>query len=86
MCTDTLTEIYVRIDASYAVNPDMRSQTGGTMSLGWDISYGKCSTQRLNVKGLIEAELVGVSEYMPYNVWLLMFIAEQGYAIANNIL
>jgi hypothetical protein len=38
------------------------------------------------VKSSTEAELVGVSEYIPYNIWLLMFLKEQGYEIKENIL
>ena len=50
------------IDAAYAVNPDMKSQTGGAMSMGVGILYGKCSKQRMNIKSSTEAELVvGVS-------------------------
>ena len=48
--------------------------------------HGKSSKQRLNVKISTEAELVGVSEYIPYNIWLLLFMKEQGYTIKNNIL
>ena len=32
------------------------------------------------------AELVGSSEYLPYNLWLLMFMSMQGYTIENNVL
>ena len=30
--------------------------------------------------------MVGVSDYLPYNIWLLMFLYEQGYIITNNTL
>lgn len=64
----------------------MRSQTGGAMSMGIGIIHGKSAKQRLNVKSSTEAELVGVSEYIPYNTWLLMFMEEQGYTIKDNLL
>ena len=83
---DDLYKIYLWIDAAYAVNNDMKSQTGGTMSMGTGILHSKCSKQKLNVKSSTEAELVGVSEYIPYNIWLLMFLKEQGYEIKENIL
>ena len=79
-----LHEIFTWIDAAYAVNPDMKSQTGGTMSMGLGILHGKSSKQKLNVKSSTEAELVGVSDYLPYNIWLLMFLREQGYIITDN--
>ena len=47
-------------DASYAVHPDMKSHTGGAMSLGKGTIYGTLSKQKLNTKSSTEAELVGV--------------------------
>ena len=81
-----LTDIYTWIDAAYGVNPDMKSQTGGAMSLGVGVLHAKSSKQKLNVKSSTEAELVGSSEYIPYNLWLLMFMDKQGYTIKNNVL
>ena len=56
------------------------------MSLGLGILHRKSSKQKLNVKSSTESELVGVSDYLPYNIWLLMFFYEQGYIITNNTL
>ena len=56
------------------------------MSLGLGVLHGKSTKQKLNVKSSTEAELVGVSNYLPYNIWLLMFLSEQGYAITGNTL
>ena len=33
----------------------------------------------------MEAELVGVSDYIPYNIWLTNFMKEQGYVFDKNI-
>ena len=52
--------------------------------MGYDILHGESSKQKINVKSSTEAELVGLSEYIPYNIWLLMFLAAQGYQIKNN--
>ena len=79
-----LKSIFTWIDAAYAVNADMRSQTGGAMSMGLGVLHAKCSKQKLNVKSSTEAELVGTSEYLPYNLWLMMFMSEQGYKIKDN--
>ena len=54
------------VDASYAVHEDMKSHTGGTTSLGVGTVSSKSSAQRLNVKSATEAELVAMSEYLPY--------------------
>ena len=37
------------------------------------------------MKNSTESELVGVSEYFPYNIWLIIFMDSQGYGIKNNI-
>ena len=65
---DSLDKIYLWVDTAYAVNNDMKSQTGGNMSMGTGIIHSKCSKQKLNVKSSNEAELVGVSDYIPYNI------------------
>lgn len=72
------------VDAAYAVHNNMRSHTGGVMSMGRGLVHGRSSKQKLNTKSSIEAELVGVSEYLPYNIWLVIFLKEQGYIISRN--
>ena len=64
----SLIDIFTWIDAAYAVNPDMKSQTGGAISLGVGVLHAKISKHKLNVKSSTEAELVGNSEYLPYNL------------------
>ena len=70
---DDLTNKVTWIDIAYAVSADTKSQTGGAMSLGVGVLHCKSTKQKLNVKSSTEAELVGASDYMPYNIWLLMF-------------
>ena len=41
--------------------------------------------QKLNTKSSTEAKLVGMAEYIPYNLWLLMFLEGQGYGIKDNV-
>eukprot|EP00957_Ditylum_brightwellii_P074993 5699289-Ditylum_brightwellii.AAC.1 len=57
---------------------------GGAISMGYGIISGKSAMEKLNVKSSTEAELVGMSEYLPYNIWLLMLLRAQGYGIVNN--
>ena len=64
----SLHDIFIRIDVAYAVNPDMKSQMGGTMSLGIGILHAKCSKQELNVKSSTETELVESCEHIHYNL------------------
>jgi hypothetical protein len=73
------------IDASFAVHPDMRSHTGGTLSLGRGSVYSMSRKQRINTKSSTEAELVGVDDGMPLVVWTRNFITAQGYEIRDNV-
>ena len=83
---DNLTHLFTWIDAAFAVHPNMRGQTGGAISMGWGVIHAKSSKQKINTKSSTEAELVGVSEYLPYNLWFLNFLEHQGYPVQSNIL
>ena len=83
---DDLRKLYTWVDAAYAVHPNMRSHTGGSISMGMGVIHCKSSRQKLNTKSSTEAELVGVSEYLPYNIWLMHFLKQQGYDIEVNVL
>ena len=82
----SLKDLFTYIDASYAIHPNMRGHTGGLMSFGTGIIHGRSGKQKLNVKSSTECEIVGVSEYYPFNIWQTMFLEEQGYPMKNNIL
>ena len=41
--------------------------------------------QNINIKSSTEAEIVGISNYLPYNIHLVIFLYHQGYPILNNI-
>ena len=64
----------------------MRSHTGGAMTLGWGTIHTKSTKQKLNTKSSTEAELVGMSDYVPYNIWMVNFMKEQGYSLSKNII
>ena len=82
---DNLESLFTWIDAAFAVHQNMRSQTGGAMSFGWGTLHARSSKQKLNTKSSTEAELVGLSEYIPYNIWLVNFLKEQGYVMKHNV-
>lgn len=81
----SLSDIFTWIYVAYAVHQNMRSHTGGAISMGHGILHGKYSKQKINVKSSTEGELVGVAEYIPYNLWLLLFLEAQGYGIVKNL-
>ena len=41
--------------------------------------FCKLSKQKLNTKSSTESEIVGLSEYVPYNIWFINFITAKGY-------
>ena len=65
--------------ASFAVHGDMKSHTGGVISLGKGPVYVRSSKQRLTSKSSTEAELIGVSDTLPQIVWTREFLEQQGY-------
>ena len=81
---DTMGKLRTWVDASYAVHPDMKSHTGGIMSLGIGGFIPKSWKQKLNTKSSTEAELVGASDYLPNTMWVKMFLEAQGYKIEEN--
>jgi hypothetical protein len=74
------------VDASYAVHPDMKSHTGGALSLGTGIIYGASKRQKLNTKSSTKSELVGTDNVMPQGLWTLYFLKAQGYKSTDNVL
>ena len=61
------------IDADYVVHIYMIIHTGGDISRVHGVFHEKASAQRLNTKISTEAGIVGVREYLLYNLWLIMF-------------
>jgi hypothetical protein len=74
------------VDASFAVHPDMKSHTGGIMSLGKGAIYGTSTRQKLNTTSSTEAELVGVNDVMPQILWTRYFLEAQGYGAQESII
>ena len=74
------------VDASYAVHKNMRSHTGGCMTLGQGMIKLKSVKQKLNTKSSTEAELVGASDLSLFIIWTKYFLEEQGWNINQNTL
>jgi hypothetical protein len=66
-------------------HPDMKSHTGGAMSMGTGGLLCKSTKQKLNSKSSTEAELVGASDYLSNTIWSKLFLEAQGYGITTNI-
>ena len=74
------------VDATFAVTSDMKSQTGGAMSMGKGAVYSASLRQRLNTRSSTEAELVGANDFMPQILWTRYFLQAQGYEVKDNVL
>ena len=83
---DTVMKMETWVDASYAVHHDMKSHTGGVITLGTGAIMSKSSKQKLNTKSSTEAELVGASDYTPNAIWAAKFLDAQGYTLTSNTL
>ena len=73
------------VDASYAVHKDMRSHTGGTLSLGKGSVYSTSTRQKINTKSSTEAELVAVDDCMPMIIWMRNFLMAQNLNVEDNL-
>ena len=74
------------VDAACAVHPDVKSHTGGALSLGRGVICGTSKGQKLNTKSSTEAEIVGADDEMPQMLWTLCFLEAQGCKIDDNLL
>ena len=80
---DNLDVLHTWVDASYAIHEDMRSHTGGISSMGTGCVHHKSTKQQLNTKSSTESEVVGASDYLPWTIWLKMFLEAQGYKLTT---
>jgi hypothetical protein len=74
------------VDASFAVHPNMRGNTGGCLTKGHGFPISVSTKQKLNTKSSTEIELVGVNDMMPIIIWTRYFLLEQGYRVVENLL
>ena len=80
LSAENLRSIKWYVGASFAVHPDFRSQTGGTMT------FRKGVVQKLNTRSSTKAELVGADDIATQILWTKHFMEVQGYTIEDNIL
>ena len=65
------------INASFAVQTDIKSNTGYCLSLGISFSISGLSTQKINTQSSTESELVGVDDAIGYVEWTSLYSKEQ---------
>ena len=74
------------VDAYFAVHKDMRSHTGGLMTMGTVGAYVQSRKKKLNTKSSTEADLVGVDDVLTQVIWTRYFLKEQGHMIQDNVI
>ncbi|CAJ1959786.1 unnamed protein product [Cylindrotheca closterium] len=74
------------IDGSFAVHPDFKSHTGGTLTFGGGAAQVMSKKQKLNSRSSTEAELIAVDNVVTMLLWTKLFMKWQGYPIKKNIL
>ena len=73
------------VDAAFGVHHNMRSHTGGAMSMGTGVCYGTSQKQKLNTRSSTEAELVGTDDVLPRILWIRLFLEAQGHDTMSNL-
>jgi hypothetical protein len=73
------------VDASYAVHDDMKSHTGGVMTMGNGVVYATSTRQKLNTRSSTEAELVSIHNVLPQVIWTRYFLQSQGYEGVESV-
>jgi hypothetical protein len=74
------------VDASFAVHPNMKGHTGGTMSLGSGSIYSTSRKQKLVSRSSTESEVVAVHDVMPQILWTTHFLQAQGIPVKHTML
>ncbi len=62
------------VDASFAVHPDMRGHTCGTMTMGTGFPLDKLTKHKLNTPSSTESEIVAVDDLIPQILWARLFM------------
>ena len=62
----------------------MKSHTGGELSLGTGSVIAMSTKQKLNTTSSTEAELVGVSDSLGFNMWCTYFFKAQGQELGDG--
>ena len=73
------------VDAAHAVHMDMKSHTGGLVTMGTGVIHARSSKQKLNTKSSTESEFVSASDYITWPLWLKRVLQHQGYKLDFNI-
>ena len=86
MGTYKLSQLWTCVDAAYDVHPALKIHNGRGMSFEYGLVKCKSAKHKLNAKSYTEAKVVRVSDYLPYNTWISLFMESYGYETTPNII
>ena len=75
-----------RVDAEFAVHPNMRGYYGGGLSLGRGFPIMGSTKHKLNTCSSTKSEVVGADDFIPPICCTRYFLEAQGYCVDDNIL
>ena len=84
MGTYKLSQLWTCVDAAYDVHPALKIHNGRGMSFEYGLVKCKSAKHKLNAKSYTEAKVVRVSDYLPYNIWIFLFMESQVYEIKHT--
>ena len=73
-------------NASFAVHDNMKSHTGGLLTLGAGRIFNTSKKQKLVTKSSMEAELVAADDLSNSIIWTNYFLEAQGYKTKETVL
>ena len=85
MGEEKLSQLRTWVDATYRVQPNLNIHTSDGMSFGYGLVHYKSSKKELNEKRSTKAKVVWVIDYLPYTIWIFLFMESHGYEIKQNI-
>ena len=83
---DNLSVVRWWADAAFAVHKDMKSHTGGIVTLGKGAAQSTSAKHELNAMSSTEAKLAGANEVVSYPMWTKHFVEAQGYSLKQTVL
>ena len=63
----------------------MNNHTGGATYLIWRFINCKSPKQKLNTEISTEAEVFGISDYVPFNIYIYLFLESKAYPLKSNV-
>ena len=76
----------VSFDGGWMPPPDMKGDTGGTMSMGKESTYSVVTGQKLVARSSTESELIGAHDVLPQIIWTSYFLQPQELKVTDNLL